>query len=141
MEMRIAALMVSLVACGLAASPLGCMVGVTASPPVATATTGTLTVTWLMAGTTDSSLCAGYGADSLELAVYDSAGNEVTTVEAPCESFATTVELPEGRYTANATLVDSALRARSVTKPLSAIDIVAGTDLTIDLDFPTSSML
>ena len=140
MEMRIAALVVSLFACGLAASPLGCTVGVEV-PPVAVATAGTLTVTWLMAGTTDPSLCAGYGASSLELAVYDAAGNPVTTVDAPCESFSLTVELPEGRYTADATLVDQASRARSVPKTLSAVDIVAGTNLTIDLDFPSSSML
>jgi hypothetical protein len=139
--MRIAALVFSLLACVLAAGPLGCVVGVTPSPPAATPTTGTLTVTWLMAGTTDPSLCAGYGVSSLELAVYDTAGNPVTTVDAPCESFSLTVELPDGRYTADATLVDSASRSRSVTKPLSSIDIVAGTDLTIDLDFPSSSML
>jgi len=138
--MRISALVVSLFASSLAAGSLGCTVGVV-TPPVEMAATGTLTVTWLMAGTTDASLCAGYGARSLELAVYDEAGNEVTTVDTPCESFSTTVELPEGTYTADATLVDAASRAKSVTKPLSGIDIVAGTDLTIDLDFPTGSML
>ena len=73
--------------------------------------------------------------------MYDAAGNPVTTVDAPCESFSLTVELPEGRYTADATLVDQASRARSVPKTLSAVDIVAGTNLTINLDFPSSSML
>lgn len=37
--------------------------------------------------------------------------------------------------------MDAASGARSVTKPLSAIEVVAGTDIAIDLDFPASSIL
>jgi hypothetical protein len=50
-------------------------------------------------------------------------------------------QLPDGSYTADVTLVDSAGNSRSVTKPLQAIEVVAGTDLAIDVDFPSSSIL
>jgi len=130
-------------ACALAAASLGCSVAVSPLEPplVTTAPAGTLTVRWLVAGTTDPGLCARYGATTLELVVYDAGGGEVATANAACESFSLTLALPEGSYSADATLVDPGARARSVTKPIQAIDIVAGTDLAIDLDFPPSSIL
>ena len=136
----------SLSACALAALP-ACSVGVepistAPTPPTVPAVdTGTLTVTWLVAGTAEPALCTAYRADSLELVIDDATGAEVTTLNAPCEAFSTTVTLPEGSYTAEATLVDAASNSRSITKPLQSIRIVAGTDLAIDLDFPTSSLL
>jgi hypothetical protein len=143
--MHFAVLAIPLSVCALAATSAGCTVGFGAStdlPPVSVGeTTGTLTLRWLVAGTTDSSVCDAYGASSVELVVYDASGSEVTSAEEPCGSFSLTLALPEGSYTAEATLVDAASGARSVTKPLSAIDVVDGTDLAIDVDFPASSIL
>jgi hypothetical protein len=132
----------SLSAGALAALISSCSVGV--EPIVTTppgAATGTVTVTWSVAGASQPSLCNAYGAASLELVIDDANGNEVTTVNAPCSDFSTTLTLAEGTYSAEATLVDSASNSRSVTKPLQDIDVVAGTDLAIDLDFPASSIL
>lgn len=139
--MRIAALVFPLCSCVLAAHGMACTVGVEGPPVVVPAAIGTLTVTWLVAGTSDPSMCSAYGASAMEVVVYDAAGQEVTTVQPSCSDFAVTLELPEGTYTAEATLVDSASGARSVTKPISTFDVVDGTDIAIDLDFPASSML
>lgn len=141
--MYLAKLVIPLSACALAAATLGCAVGVDGpvGPPVATAAAGTLTVRWLVAGTTNGSLCGSYNATTLELVVYDAAGNQVTTANAPCESFSLTLALPDGTYSADVTLVDPAGNSRSVTKPLAAIEVVAGTDLAIDVDFPSTSIL
>lgn len=143
--MHLLTLVISLLSCALGASAMGCSVGVSATPepPIVTtpASTGTVTLRWLVAGTTSPTVCATFAATMLELVIYDAAGNQVATANAPCGSFAVTVELPEGSYTADATLVDDNSNARSVTKPLAAIEVVPGTDLAIDLDFPPSSIL
>ena len=141
--MYLAKLVIPLSACALAAATLGCTVGVEApvGPPVTTAAAGTLTVRWLVSGTTDPSMCDANRASTLELVVYDAAGTQVATATAPCESFSLTLPLSDGTYSADVTLIDPAGNSRSVTKPLSAVEIVTGTDLAIDVDFPSNSIL
>jgi hypothetical protein len=144
--MRLLKLVMPLSAGALAAAAfLGCTIGVErrSAPPVTTvpAATSTLTVRWLVSGTTDPGECAAAGADALELVVYDRTGAQVTTANEPCESFSLQLALPEDTYSADATLVDSSSNARSVTKRLDDIDVAAGTDLAIDVDFPASSLL
>ena len=135
--MRLLKLVKPLFACALAAASLGCTVGVQAppAPPVETAATGTLTVRWLLAGTTDPAECDAEGVDAMELAVYDASGQQVATANEPCESFSLTLALAEGTYSADATLVDTGSNPRSPTKRLDGIDVVAGTDLAIDVAF------
>ncbi len=125
----------------LAGGALGCTV--TAEQPVVTvpAASGTLTVHWTVAGAADPSVCGAYAATDLELVVYDESGTEVASTTGPCEGFSLTLALPEGTYSADATLIDPSGTARSTTKPLQAIVVVAGTDIAIDLDFPQSSIL
>jgi hypothetical protein len=143
--MHLAKLAIPLSVCALAAPSLGCTVGVEGGvgpPPVTVApATGTLTVRWLVGGTTNPALCDAYGATMMELVVYDSAGNQIATANAPCASFSLTLTLAEGTYTAEATLVDASSSSRSVTKPLDAIVVVMDTDLAIDIDFPSTSIL
>jgi hypothetical protein len=141
--MRLLEIAISLCACALASALPCCAVGLGTEPPVTVVpeATGTLTVTWTVAGAPDPSVCSAYGATTLELVVYDETGSQVATANAPCDSFALSLSLSEGGYTADATLVDPDSTARSVTKTLDAINVVAGTDLSIDLDFPTTSIL
>jgi hypothetical protein len=142
--MRLLKLVTPLYACALAATLPCCSVGIgPEAPPVVAVpvATGTLTLRWTVAGAPDPSVCSAYGAPTLELVVYDASGAEVTTATAPCESFSLTLTLDEGSYSADATLVDLSSVARSVTKPLQDIAIVQGTDLALDVDFPTSSIL
>jgi hypothetical protein len=127
----------------LAASALGCSVAVSPSPPdvVVPANAGTLTVRWLVAGGTDPATCDAYGATTMEVVVYDASGAEIAKANAPCSAFAITIPLPDGTYSAEATLIDPGSNARSVTKPLHGLEVVSGTDLAVDLDFPTTSIL
>lgn len=108
---------------------------------VVPARTGALTVNWTIAGTVDPAACALSGADAFELVVYDDFGRFVTEAEAPCESFFISIELDDGFYSADATLVDVFDGAVTVTAPLENLDIIADTELVIDLDFPSSSFL
>jgi hypothetical protein len=102
---------------------------------------GTLTTEWLTLGTTDPATCAIVGADRFELLLYDEFGGFFSEAEAPCESFVLTVELPEGRFSADATLVDALDRTVSTTSTLDGLDIVRDTDLVVTVDFPPGSIL
>ena len=139
--MHLLTLAIPLSTWALAGGALGC--SITAEPPVISVpvASGTLTVHWTVAGGSDPSVCGAYGATDLELVVYDASGAQVATTTAACEGFALTLSLPEGTYSADATLIDPNGASRSTTKPLQAIVVVRGTDLAIDLDFPQSSIL
>ena len=58
-----------------------------------------------------------------------------------CESFSLSVDLPEGIYDGDATLVDSLDRSATDPYPVDAIDIVGDTELVVDIDFPVGSFL
>jgi hypothetical protein len=139
--MDLVSLVIPLAACALSGASLGCSVSVERPTVTAPVPAGTLTVRWLVAGGTDPGACAAFGASLFEIVVYDEAGNPVLSGNAACSNFAITVDLAEGTYSADVTLTDAAGSSRSTTKVLSAIDVVAGTDLAIDVDFPTSSIL
>lgn len=101
---------------------------------------GTLEVLWTIDGETSSLDCAELGVDRMELQIFD--GNTlVDEFEPICEDFGISIDMVDGVYDGTATLVDSFDRAATVTEPLDAIDIRAGTTLTIDVDFPISSFL
>ena len=102
---------------------------------------GTLTVEWTIDGRRDPIDCADFGVDRLELVISDARGNLVEEIEPWCESFFVAVDLFEGRYFADATLVDSVDRAATLTLPIDAIDVIAGTDLVVGVDFPLGSFL
>jgi hypothetical protein len=102
---------------------------------------GTVTVNWTISGADDSLVCSDFGADRLDLVIYDYRGAVVDEVEPFCESFSTSVDLLEGDYYADATLVDSFDASVTITEPIDAIDIIAGTDLAIGIDFPADSFL
>jgi len=102
---------------------------------------GSLTVTWSIDGIQDPDDCVDLGVDRLELRIYTLRGALVDEVEPYCEDFAVTVDMVDGRYDAEATLVDSFDAAATLTEPIDDVDIVAGTDLQVDIDFPIDSFL
>src|SRR4051812_43854396 len=86
---------------------------------------GTLEVRWTIDGRTDPLDCADFAVDRLELRIYD--GRDlVDEVEPYCEDFGVSIDMLDGVYDGEATLVDSADRAATLTEPLDAIDIIAG---------------
>lgn len=101
---------------------------------------GTLTVEWSIDGYADPVDCDVNRVDWLELAIYDGADQFVTEIEAPCDDFGVSVDLPDGVYTFDATLVDGADRAATTTLTLS-VDVVGGTELVVPINFPARSFL
>lgn len=102
---------------------------------------GSLTVTWSIDGIQDPDDCVDLGVDRMELRIYTLRGDLVDEVEPYCEDFSVTVDMVEGRYDAEATLVDSFDAAATLTEPIDAIDIIADSDLQVDVDFPIESFL
>lgn len=127
----------SSLALGAALSLPGCLIvddDDDPGPPV-----GTLTVEWTIDGRRDPLDCLDFGVDRLELVI--SGLDEDIEVEPLCEDFVTSVDLYDGRYIAEATLVDSFDRAATLTEPIEAIDVIAGTELVVSVDFPVGSFL
>ena len=103
--------------------------------------TGALTVEWTIAGDTDPVDCAAFDVDRFELVIYDETDEVVDVVDPPCEAFGVTVDLLEGFYSADATLVDGFDRSATVTEPINSIRIVADSELVIPVDYPPGSFL
>ena len=99
---------------------------------------GTLEVLWTIDGHTDPIDCADFAADRLELQIYDG-GRLVNEFEPFCEDFGVSVDMFDGVYDGTATLIDSFDDPVTTVEDLEAIDIIAGTTLTIDVDFPLGS--
>lgn len=104
-------------------------------PPV-----GTLEVLWTIEGGTDPRDCFDLGADSLELLIFEG-GDLVDEVTPVCEDFGVSIDMIDGVYDGEARLIDSFGTPATLVEPLDAIDIIAGTTLTIDIDFPIGSFL
>ena len=134
-----------LAGCALAVVGLsGCFITTDTGPepgPSPAPRRGTLTVAWTVNNSRSPVACAQFGAKAFELVVRDRGGRPITTATAACTAFTITVPLPPGNYEADATLIDARSRARTTTLPIRDIDIRPGPDLTIEIDFPSSSRL
>jgi hypothetical protein len=102
---------------------------------------GLLTVEWSLLSGFDPGACATFGADAMELVIFDELGSVVTEIEAPCEDFVATIELFDGIYDADATLVDAADFAVTTSEQLNDLDILPGSELVVELDFPAASFV
>jgi hypothetical protein len=128
-----------LLVAGLALGLPGCIVvDGDDSPP---ALVGTVTVDWTIAGLQDPRDCRDFGVDRFELVIYDGPGSVVDEVEPYCEDFSVSLDLFEGRYVGEATLVDSFDDPVTFTETLEAIDIIDDTELVIPVDFGVGSFL
>jgi hypothetical protein len=130
----------SVVTLGLALALSGCFF-VADDGTVARPLMGSLTVEWTLDGQQSGFDCADFGVDRLEIVIYDAAGDEVGELEPYCESFAISLDLEEGRYFADVTLVDSLDRSATLTETIDRIDIIAETELNVEVDFPLDSFL
>ena len=100
---------------------------------------GAMTLAWTVEGLQEPSDCAFYGIDRLELTVYDIFDDAVVTSYALCEEFELSIRLPEGYYSADATLIDGLDRAVTRTQLIDDIDIIEDEELFIPIDFPARS--
>jgi hypothetical protein len=102
---------------------------------------GTLTVEWTIDGVRNPADCAAFGVDRLELVLFTRSGRVVDEIEPLCESFGVSIDLVEGLYFGDATLVDGFDDPATLTQPIDNIDIIAATELAVDIDFPIGSFL
>lgn len=102
---------------------------------------GTLTVEWSIDGVRDASDCAAFSVDRFELLLFARSGRVVDELEPLCESFGVSIDLGEGLYFADATLVDSFDDPATLTQPIDDIDIIEATELAVTIDFPLGSFL
>lgn len=101
---------------------------------------GTLSVTWSLDSTFDPEACLDFGASSLELVIYDDYGDVVDDPVLRCADFGVSIDLPEGEYALDATLLDRSGRSVSTTLQLEGIDVVEGYEEPLEIDFPIDSI-
>ncbi len=134
-----------LAGCALAVAGLsGCFITTDTGPgptPNPAVRTGSVTVAWTVAGSHSPPSCSQFGAYDLELVIMDRFRRPIMKTNAPCSDFAVTADLPAGNYTAQVTLVDSSSREVSTSLTLQDIRITPDTNLTVDVDFPSTSRL
>lgn len=102
---------------------------------------GRLTLTWSVESSQSGSACTAVDADHIEIVVFDAFGRQIDVVDANCEDFVVSIDLPAGTYSVDATLVDSADRSASTTLPIDNLRVTGGTELIVDTDFPLSSII
>ena len=118
----------------------GCYISeTTETGPTVSVPRGYLTLRWTIENSNSPAMCRLYGASDLELLIYDRNQRQIAATYARCEDFEVTVELREGAYSANATLVTSTASAVSTTLPIAGIRITSGEALVIRADFPAES--
>src|ERR1700690_171966 len=108
--------------------------------PACTTSDGTLSVTWTIASSSDSSLCGKYGATSVALLIYDSSGNQFSRVTPACTAMSTDIpNVPTGTYTMKAQMLDAQSNTiSSVIGPL-AVSVTSGATATQNIDFPATA--
>ena len=102
--------------------------------------TGSISIGFTVDGRDDRFACADWGVAAADILVVDDFGDIVVDEQVDCNAFIDTIDLPEGNYSAEVTLVDDFDDALSTTAKLRGLDVIAGTDLEADVDFPASSM-
>jgi hypothetical protein len=100
---------------------------------------GTVTVDWTVDGVKDPSECRQATVSEIDVVVQTPEGDVVGEYRQDCETFATSISLPPGDYTANAVLLDGAGTERTTSVDVDPFTVVGGTDLDVPIDFPASS--
>jgi hypothetical protein len=100
---------------------------------------GVLVVDWTIDDAKDSRDCASMGADSIDVVVSTAAGDVVGDFNAYCEAFEISIQLAPGNYYGDATLLDTAGRARTTPVDLGRFSIYGDDTLHVPIDFPLDS--
>lgn len=102
---------------------------------------GTLVLDWTINGTTDPNQCYQSSAAAIAVDVTDVSGAPAGTFQQACTTFATSITLAPGQYTANARLIDANGNPRTTAVPINPFTINGNDQLSIPIDFPSSSFL
>lgn len=100
---------------------------------------GSLSIDWTLDDTYDPRACDDYDAYDLELILYDARGGVASRLTRPCDDFGVSIDLLDGVYSLDATLVDRGGHDVTTTLALDDIDVYAGEDTPISIDFPQDS--
>ncbi|MBX3188322.1 MAG: hypothetical protein KF819_14990 [Labilithrix sp.] len=118
----------------------GCFVETRETRPFPTpvAGDGTVTVRWSINSKFDRDQCSQGSVEHLRIRIFFLGGGLQGEYQAPCVDFATTVTLPAGTYTGEATLQGRA-GARTTTVTLGQLTVSANQNTLSEIDFPASS--
>ncbi|MGC4092919.1 MAG: hypothetical protein QM756_34545 [Polyangiaceae bacterium] len=92
---------------------------------------------WTIHGAKDPGMCEVGGAATLEVDVDD--GASTVQVLPRCSDFATSIDLPPGRYSGVAVLLDAGGADCTTEVDLGSFTIYGSDVLTIPVEFPPSS--
>jgi hypothetical protein len=109
-------------------------------PPIPVARAfGTLTVDWTINGSKDPDQCNQSFATTLDAMVHTTSGKFVGEFQEACRSFATSIDLPRGSYTADAVLIDANGFDRTTAVRIDTFAIRGNDNLSVPIDFPARS--
>jgi hypothetical protein len=102
---------------------------------------GQLQQNWTISGATNPSLCDVHKAAQARLVVFDSNLVVQATEFTPCNSFTTTITLPQNTYTSALTFIDTNGAAVSQSRNIGPF-VVSNDQLTVlTEDFPVTAFL
>src|SRR2546430_13738694 len=94
---------------------------------------GSVTIDWTIDGVKDPDSCVQSSAVSIDVVVHTDSGDFAGEFQQACDSFATQIPLPSGRYVASAVLLDGSGADRTTAVDVDPFRVVAGTDLSIPI--------
>jgi hypothetical protein len=101
---------------------------------------GTLAVDWTLDDSFDPRACDDFRATDLELVIYDDRDHVVDRFRAPCDDFSADIDLLDGVYSIDATLLDRSSEDATTTVSVDGLDVYAGEDTPVHIDFPLDSI-
>jgi hypothetical protein len=101
---------------------------------------GTLAIDWTLDDSFDPRACDDFAARELELVIYDDRDGVVDRFQAPCDDFSAAVDLLDGVYSIDATLLDRLGDDVTTTVSIDGIDVYAGDETPVHIDFPLDSI-
>src|SRR4051812_12736680 len=108
----------------VAMASAGAMGGCTASaevvPNTVDARPGSVPLRWSVDGSFDPAACDAFAAFDARIDIYDEGGQPIVTQFNDCRSFAASIALYPGRYSARLQMVDEGKQPRSTSIPISS---------------------
>ena len=135
------------VAGGFAVGAIGCSVQASTDagpppPPPPGPVAGSLTLRWTVDEVTDPNVCIMGGAAAIDVVLHTTDGGFAGEFQQSCTNFQTTIApLTPSGYVGSAILIDAGGRQRTTAVTIQPFNIIDGTNLVVDSDFPANSFL
>jgi hypothetical protein len=109
------------------------------APVVVEPADGTLVVDWTINNASDPAECNQSAVSNIDVTVEAADGALVGEFQEDCRTFATSIPLAPGSYVATAVLIDGAGQDRTTPVAMDPFTIRGNDDLSVPIDFPSSS--